>query len=74
MLSLLAIKPAIAIKPLMTAKLHTAAKKSNIYTTSPNISALSLTKDLLKTKGITGIYRGLGATLLRLYYKIISNE
>ena len=60
-----AIKPAITIKPLMTAKLHTAAKKSNIYTTRANISALSLTKDLLQTKGITGIYRGLGATLLR---------
>ncbi|XP_028409195.1 mitochondrial glutamate carrier 1-like isoform X2 [Dendronephthya gigantea] len=53
------------VKPLLTAKLHTAAKKSNVFTTRANISALSLTRDLLQTKGITGIYRGLGATLLR---------
>ena len=65
--SLLALKPVVSntIKPVMTAKLHTAARERHVYTARSNISALALTRDLLQTKGITGIYRGLGATLLR---------
>lgn len=31
----------------------------------PKISALSITKELLKTKGIVGLYKGTGATMLR---------
>lgn len=30
------------------------------------VSALQITKELLRTKGIVGLYRGLGATLMRL--------
>lgn len=30
------------------------------------MSALQITKELLRTKGIMGLYRGLGATLMRL--------
>ncbi|XP_076657482.1 mitochondrial glutamate carrier 1 [Halictus rubicundus] len=40
-----------------------AAKKAG--TTVPKVSALSLTKDLLKKKGILGLYQGTGATALR---------
>lgn len=31
----------------------------------PKVSATSLAIDLLKTKGIFGLYRGIGATMLR---------
>ena len=52
------------MKALMTAKFHTDTSGSKPLSTKTN-SALSLTKDLLQTKGFTGMYRGLGATLLR---------
>ncbi|KAI4489608.1 hypothetical protein M0802_010942 [Mischocyttarus mexicanus] len=40
-----------------------AAKESG--KTVPKVSALSLTKDLLKQRGILGLYQGTGATALR---------
>ena len=64
---LASIKPAVssAMKPMIAVKMHTAAKTRHMYTTRSDISALALTKDLLQTRGVTGIYQGLGATLLR---------
>ncbi|KAM3618661.1 uncharacterized protein V6R79_023200 [Siganus canaliculatus] len=46
----------------------TSAVLSRSYNTSPQgmrVSATQITKELLKTKGVTGLYRGLGATLMR---------
>ena len=46
----------------------TTAIQSRAYATASvptSSSALKITKDLLQTKGIKGIYRGLGATLAR---------
>ena len=43
-----------------------AAKASGSSTANiPKISALSITKELLRTKGILGLYRGTRATMLR---------
>ena len=43
-----------------------AAKASGASTANiPKISALSITKELLRTKGILGLYRGTRATMLR---------
>jgi len=45
----------------------------------PKISALSITKELLKTKGIFGLYKGTGATMLRdvsfscVYFPLFAN-
>lgn len=45
----------------------------------PKISALSVTKELLATKGIFGLYKGLGATMLRdvsfsmVYFPLFAN-
>ncbi|KAK5863645.1 hypothetical protein PBY51_000661 [Eleginops maclovinus] len=43
---------------------------SRSYNTSPapqimRVSATQITRELLRTKGVTGLYRGLGATLMR---------
>ncbi|XP_019747217.1 mitochondrial glutamate carrier 1-like [Hippocampus comes] len=48
----------------------TSAVLSRSYNASPapqlrTVSATQITRDLLKTKGVTGLYRGLGATLMR---------
>ncbi|XP_077464532.1 mitochondrial glutamate carrier 1-like isoform X1 [Stigmatopora argus] len=48
----------------------TSAVPSRSYNASAapqvrKVSATQITKDLLKTKGVTGLYRGLGATLMR---------
>lgn len=48
----------------------TSAVLSRSYSTSPapqvtRVSATQITRELLRTKGVTGLYRGLGATLLR---------
>lgn len=48
----------------------TSAVLSRSYNTAHGaqpmrVSATEITKELLRTKGITGLYRGLGATLLR---------
>ncbi|XP_077371430.1 solute carrier family 25 member 55b isoform X2 [Festucalex cinctus] len=48
----------------------TSAVLSRSYNASPSpqvrtVSATQITRDLLKTKGVTGLYRGLGATLMR---------
>ncbi|XP_042348342.1 mitochondrial glutamate carrier 1-like [Plectropomus leopardus] len=45
----------------------TSAVLSRSYNTSPQVrvSATQITRELLKTKGVTGLYRGLGATLMR---------
>ncbi|XP_061760468.1 mitochondrial glutamate carrier 1-like isoform X1 [Nerophis ophidion] len=48
----------------------TSAVPSRSYNSSPapqvtRVSATQITRELLKTKGITGLYRGLGATLMR---------
>uniref|UniRef100_A0A8C6KYV8 Mitochondrial glutamate carrier 1 n=1 Tax=Nothobranchius furzeri TaxID=105023 RepID=A0A8C6KYV8_NOTFU len=48
----------------------TSAVLSRSYNTVPapqvmQISAIQITKDLLRTKGVAGLYRGLGATLMR---------
>lgn len=48
----------------------TSAVLSRSYNTSPapqvmRVSATQITRELLRTKGVTGLYRGLGATLLR---------
>jgi solute carrier family 25 glutamate transporter 18/22 len=43
------------------------------------ISALSITRELFRTKGIFGLYRGLGATMLRdvsfsvVYFPLFAN-
>ncbi|XP_077431942.1 mitochondrial glutamate carrier 1-like [Vanacampus margaritifer] len=47
-----------------------SAVLSRSYNASPapqvrTVSATQITRDLLKTKGVTGLYRGLGATLMR---------
>lgn len=43
-----------------------AAKASGASTANiPKISALSITRELLRTKGILGLYRGTRATMLR---------
>ena len=45
----------------------------------PKISALSLTQNLLKTKGLLGLYKGTGATMLRdvsfsiVYFPLFAN-
>lgn len=44
-------------------QVEAAAKKAG--KTVPKVSALSLTKDLLKKRGILGLYQGTGATALR---------
>ena len=53
--------------PLSGAAAATAIQSRAYATTSvpTSTSALKITKDLLQTKGISGIYRGLGATLAR---------
>lgn len=48
----------------------TNAVLSRSYNTShmpqvTRVSATQITRELLRTKGVTGLYRGLGATLLR---------
>lgn len=48
----------------------TSAVLSRSYNTIPGpqamrISAIQITRELLRTKGVTGLYRGLGATLMR---------
>ncbi|XP_073326550.1 mitochondrial glutamate carrier 1-like isoform X1 [Pagrus major] len=48
----------------------TSAVLSRAYNTSPasqimRVSATQITRELLRTKGVTGLYRGLGATLMR---------
>uniref|UniRef100_A0A665UDS8 Mitochondrial glutamate carrier 2 n=1 Tax=Echeneis naucrates TaxID=173247 RepID=A0A665UDS8_ECHNA len=48
----------------------TSAVLSRAYNTSPapqviRVSAMEITRELLRTKGVTGLYRGLGATLMR---------
>lgn len=48
----------------------TSAVLSRAYNTSPapqvmRVSATEITRELLRTKGVTGLYRGLGATLMR---------
>uniref|UniRef100_A0AAQ6IJY4 Mitochondrial glutamate carrier 1 n=1 Tax=Anabas testudineus TaxID=64144 RepID=A0AAQ6IJY4_ANATE len=48
----------------------TSAVLSRSYNTSPGqqvtrVSATQITRELLRTKGVTGLYRGLGATLMR---------
>lgn len=48
----------------------TSAVLSRSYNTSPGqqvtrVSAMQITRELLRTKGVTGLYRGLGATLMR---------
>lgn len=48
----------------------TSAVLSRSYNASPapqvmRVSATQITRELLRTKGVTGLYRGLGATLLR---------
>ncbi|KAM9343365.1 solute carrier family 25 member 55b [Pholidichthys leucotaenia] len=47
-----------------------SAVLSRSYNTSPatqatRVSAIQITRELLRTKGLTGLYRGLGATLMR---------
>ncbi|KAF1390427.1 hypothetical protein PFLUV_G00057930 [Perca fluviatilis] len=48
----------------------TSAVLSRSYNTNPapqvmRVSATQITRELLRTKGVTGLYRGLGATLMR---------
>lgn len=48
----------------------TSAVLSRSYNTSPasqvmRVSATQITRELLRTKGVPGLYRGLGATLMR---------
>ncbi|MEQ2158536.1 hypothetical protein GOODEAATRI_013372, partial [Goodea atripinnis] len=48
----------------------TSAVLSRSYNTAPTpqvmrMSAIEITKELLRTKGVAGLYRGLGATLMR---------
>ncbi|KAM8864005.1 mitochondrial glutamate carrier 1-like isoform 2-T2 [Spinachia spinachia] len=48
----------------------TSAVLSRSYNTSPapqvmRVSATQITRELLRTKGVTGLYRGLGATVMR---------
>lgn len=48
----------------------TSAVLSRSYNTTHapqvmRVSAIQITKELLRTKGVTGLYRGLGATLMR---------
>ncbi|KAF7668718.1 hypothetical protein LDENG_00289760 [Lucifuga dentata] len=48
----------------------TSAVLSRSYNTSPapqiiRVSATQITKELLRTKGVTGLYKGLGVTLMR---------
>jgi len=48
----------------------TSAVLSRSYNSSPapqvtRVSATQITRELLRTKGVTGLYRGLGATLMR---------
>ncbi|XP_069581953.1 mitochondrial glutamate carrier 1-like [Brachyistius frenatus] len=49
---------------------RTSAVLSRSYNTRPapqvtRVSAIEITRELLRTKGVTGLYRGLGATLMR---------
>uniref|UniRef100_A0A672H2S7 Mitochondrial glutamate carrier 2 n=1 Tax=Salarias fasciatus TaxID=181472 RepID=A0A672H2S7_SALFA len=51
-------------------RLGTTAVLSRSYNASPapqvmRVSAIQITRELLNTKGVTGLYRGLGATLMR---------
>lgn len=40
--------------------------------TIPQVSATQLTKDLIKEKGILGLYQGIGATMVRdVFFSII---
>lgn len=48
----------------------TSTVLSRSYNTNPaasvlRVSATQITRELLRTKGVTALYRGLGATLLR---------
>ncbi|KAG7279859.1 hypothetical protein CRUP_016186 [Coryphaenoides rupestris] len=62
----------------------TAAVLSRSYNTSPaphvvRVSAMQITRELLRTKGVPGLYRGLGATLMRdlpfsmVYFPLFAN-
>lgn len=49
---------------------RTSAVLTRSYNTSPapkviRMSATQITRELLRTKGVMGLYRGLGATLMR---------
>lgn len=56
---------------LHTVKLGTASPVLNCtYNVGPvsstrKVSAIQITQELLRTKGIQGLYKGLGATLMR---------
>ncbi|TRY77931.1 hypothetical protein TCAL_07726 [Tigriopus californicus] len=50
---------------LLKIQLQDSGRTSGGNKNAPKISALSITKDLLKTKGILGLYKGTGATMLR---------
>ncbi|KAM4610915.1 mitochondrial glutamate carrier 1-like [Polymixia lowei] len=45
----------------------TSAVLSRSYNANPapQVSAMQITRELLRTKGVTGLYKGLGATLMR---------
>ncbi|CAL8368058.1 unnamed protein product [Lota lota] len=56
--------------PSMVPALKLGVVLSRSYNTSPaphvvRVSAMQITRELLRTKGVPGLYRGLGATLMR---------
>uniref|UniRef100_A0A8C5F751 Uncharacterized protein n=1 Tax=Gadus morhua TaxID=8049 RepID=A0A8C5F751_GADMO len=56
--------------PSMAPALKLGAVLSRSYNTNPaphvvRVSAMQITRELLQTKGVPGLYRGLGATLMR---------
>ena len=58
------------VMPSMVPALKLGAVLSRSYNTNPapnvvRVSALQITRELLRTKGVPGLYRGLGATLMR---------
>lgn len=58
-----------AQKKILAAQAHLSAQggaQPSVETpASPRPTAMQLTRDLLRTRGIAGLYKGLGATLLR---------
>ena len=59
----------------VAASLRAAGRASEI----PKVSALGITKDLLRQKGIVGLYKGTAATMLRdvsfsvVYFPLFAN-
>ncbi|XP_062051597.1 mitochondrial glutamate carrier 1 isoform X1 [Lepus europaeus] len=71
--------PPAAQRKILAAQAQLSAQPSVEAQAAPRPTAVQLTRDLLRTRGIAGLYKGLGATLLRdvpfsvVYFPLFAN-